>query len=61
MFVSPQDVMKTLGADILRLWIASSDYRYEISLSDEILKRTADTYRRIRKHCSIFAIQFEWL
>ena len=38
----------TLGADILRLWIASTDYRNEMSLSDEILKRSADAYRRIR-------------
>ena len=46
--VSPQKVMKTLGADIIRLWVAATDYRGEISVSDEILKRTADAYRRIR-------------
>lgn len=46
--IAPQDVIKTMGADILRLWVAGSDYRGEMSLSDEILKRTADTYRRIR-------------
>ncbi len=46
--VSPQTVMKTLGADIIRLWVAATDYRGEISVSDEILKRTADAYRRIR-------------
>lgn len=46
--VSPQDVMKTLGADIIRLWVAATDYRGEMSVSDEILKRTADAYRRIR-------------
>ena len=46
--VSPQDVMKTLGADIIRLWVAATDYRAEMSVSDEILKRTADAYRRIR-------------
>ncbi len=46
--VSPQDVIKTMGADILRLWIASTDYCYEMSLSQEILKRSADLYRRIR-------------
>ncbi len=46
--VSPQDVMKTLGADIVRLWVAATDYRGEMSVSDEILKRTADAYRRIR-------------
>ncbi len=44
----PQDVMKKLGADIIRLWVASTDYRAEMSVSDEILRRTADAYRRIR-------------
>ncbi len=46
--IEPQDVMKHYGADILRLWIASADYRNEMALSDEILKRVADSYRRIR-------------
>lgn len=46
--VDPQSVVSTLGADILRLWVASTDYRAEMSVSDEILKRTADAYRRIR-------------
>ena len=46
--IAPQKVIKTLGADMLRLWVAATDYRAEMSLSDEILKRTADAYRRIR-------------
>ena len=46
--ISPQKIMKTLGADILRLWVSSTDYTGEVSVSDEILKRTADAYRRIR-------------
>ncbi|AGG29897.1 isoleucine--tRNA ligase [Morganella morganii] len=46
--ISPQDVMNKLGADILRLWVASTDYSGEIAVSDEILKRSADSYRRIR-------------
>lgn len=46
--IEPQDILKTLGADILRLWIASTDYSNEMSLSQEILKRTADAYRRLR-------------
>jgi isoleucyl-tRNA synthetase len=46
--VAPQKVLKTLGADIIRLWVAATDYRAEMSVSDEILKRTADAYRRIR-------------
>ncbi len=46
--VLPQKVMSTLGADVLRLWVAATDYANEISVSDEILKRTSDSYRRIR-------------
>ena len=46
--VAPQKVMNALGADILRLWVASADYRTEMNVSDEILKRMADAYRRIR-------------
>jgi isoleucyl-tRNA synthetase len=46
--VAPQEVMDKLGADILRLWVASTDYGGEMAVSDEILKRTADVYRRIR-------------
>src|SRR5690606_32573934 len=46
--VAPQQVMKNLGADILRLWVAATEYRNEMSVSDEILKRVADGYRRIR-------------
>lgn len=46
--VAPEKVIKTLGADILRLWVATTDYRAEMSVSDEILNRTADMYRRIR-------------
>ncbi|TAM09654.1 MAG: isoleucine--tRNA ligase [Nevskiaceae bacterium] len=46
--VAPQQVTKTLGADILRLWVAASDYSGEIAISDQLLKRIADAYRRIR-------------
>ena len=46
--IAPQKVMDTLGADVLRLWIASTDYSGELSLSDEILKRVVESYRRIR-------------
>jgi isoleucyl-tRNA synthetase len=46
--VAPQSVMKDLGADILRLWVASTDYRGEMTVSNEILSRTADGYRRLR-------------
>ncbi len=46
--VAPQKVVNSLGADILRLWVAATDYRGEITVSDEIFKRTADSYRRLR-------------
>ena len=46
--VTPQEVMDKFGGDILRLWVASTDYTGEMTVSDEILKRTADSYRRIR-------------
>ena len=46
--ILPQKVVSTLGADVLRLWVASTDYANEISVSDEILKRMSDSYRRIR-------------
>jgi isoleucyl-tRNA synthetase len=46
--VVPQKVIASLGADVLRLWIAATDYANEIAVSDEILKRMADSYRRMR-------------
>lgn len=46
--VAPQQIANKLGADILRLWISAADYRYEMTVSDEIVSRTADAYRRIR-------------
>ena len=46
--VAPQKVMDTYGADILRLWTASTDYSGELTISDEILKRVSESYRRIR-------------
>lgn len=46
--VAPQTVMNQLGGDILRLWVAATDYSGELAVSDDILKRTADAYRRMR-------------
>lgn len=46
--VDPADVMAKSGADVLRLWVASVDYSQDVSISDEILKRTSETYRRLR-------------
>lgn len=46
--VSPQQIMKKFGADILRLWVASNNYSNEMSISNEILKRITDIYRKIR-------------
>lgn len=52
--VSPQKVANELGADILRLWVAATDFSGEMSVSDEILKRSADSYRRIRNTARFF-------
>ncbi|OGA28395.1 MAG: isoleucine--tRNA ligase, partial [Betaproteobacteria bacterium RIFCSPLOWO2_12_61_14] len=46
--IAPQQVADTLGAEILRLWVASTDYSGELSISNEILKRVVESYRRIR-------------
>jgi len=46
--IEPEKIVSSLGADILRLWVASTDYRNEMSVSDDVLKRAADAYRRIR-------------
>jgi isoleucyl-tRNA synthetase len=46
--IEPQQVSNTLGAEILRLWVAATDYSGELSISDEILKRVVESYRRIR-------------
>ena len=46
--IAPQKISDTLGADILRLWVAATDYSGELSISDEILKRVVESYRRIR-------------
>jgi isoleucyl-tRNA synthetase len=46
--MSPQAIMDSLGADILRLWVASSDYSGELTISNEILKRVVESYRRMR-------------
>ena len=46
--IAPQEVVNRLGADVLRLWVSATDYSGEMSVSGEILDRTADAYRRIR-------------
>ncbi|MBA3581500.1 MAG: isoleucine--tRNA ligase [Gammaproteobacteria bacterium] len=46
--IAPQQIFKTLGADILRLWVSATDYSTEMSVSTEILNRMSDSYRRIR-------------
>jgi isoleucyl-tRNA synthetase len=49
--IAPETLIKQSGADILRLWVASTDYRGDVNLSEEIMKRISDTYRRIRNTC----------
>jgi len=46
--LAPQKLWNSLGADVIRLWVAATDYSNEMSVSEEILKRMADSYRRIR-------------
>ncbi len=46
--ISPLDLIKDFGSDVLRLWVASTDYRNDVAMSPEIMKITADTYRTIR-------------
>ena len=50
-YVALDKLIAQYGADVLRLWIASSDYRNEVSISPEIMTRVVDTYRRIRNTC----------
>ncbi len=52
--IAPQKVMNELGADVLRLWVAATDFSAEMSVSDEILKRMSDSYRRIRNTARYF-------
>ena len=52
--IAPQDVIGKLGADVLRLWVAATDFSAEMAVSDEILKRTADSYRRLRNTARFF-------
>ncbi|MBI9092491.1 MAG: isoleucine--tRNA ligase [Desulfobacterium sp.] len=49
--VAPEKIIKTHGADILRLWVASADYRDDVRISDNIVKQLSDAYRRIRNTC----------
>ena len=46
--ISPQEVIEQYGADVLRLWVASSDYQSDINISREILKQMSESYRKIR-------------
>ncbi|HEX7326482.1 MAG TPA: isoleucine--tRNA ligase [Rhodanobacteraceae bacterium] len=57
--IEPQDVINRYGADILRLWIASANYRDDMALSEVILKRVADSYRRIRNTCRFLLANLE--
>jgi len=52
--ISPQKVINELGADVLRLWVASADFSAEMTVSDEILKRAGESYRRIRNTARYF-------
>ncbi|MEW5766440.1 MAG: isoleucine--tRNA ligase [bacterium] len=49
--ISPEEIISRYGADVLRLWVASEDYREDVRLGEEILKRMIDAYRKIRNTC----------
>jgi isoleucyl-tRNA synthetase len=49
--ITPDEVIKRYGAEILRLWVAAEDYRDDIKISEEILKRLTEAYRKIRNTC----------
>jgi isoleucyl-tRNA synthetase len=49
--ISPQDIIKKYGAEIVRLWVSAEDYRDDIRISEEILQRLSEAYRRIRNTC----------
>jgi isoleucyl-tRNA synthetase len=49
--ISPDTIIEKYGAEILRLWVASEDYRQDIRISDEIIKRLSESYRKIRNTC----------
>ncbi len=53
--VAPQEVMKTSGADILRLWVAASDYSDDLRIGPEILKSFVDNYRKLRNTLAVDA------
>ncbi len=46
--ISPQDIIKQFGADVLRLWVASADYKTDMHISENILKQISEAYRKIR-------------
>jgi isoleucyl-tRNA synthetase len=50
-YITPEELIPKYGAEVLRLWVAAEDYSEDIRLSDEILNRVADAYRRIRNTC----------
>ena len=52
--VAPQEVIAQYGADIIRLWAASSDYKADIRISKEILKQLSEVYRKIRNNHSLY-------
>lgn len=51
--IAPESIIKVYGADILRLWVASSDYRVDVRCSDAIFKQLSESYRKVRNTCRI--------
>ncbi len=57
--VIPSEVIEKYGAEILRLWVASEDYRDDVKVSDEILKQVSDSYRKLRNTIRYFLSNLE--
>jgi isoleucyl-tRNA synthetase len=57
--VAPESVIKQYGADVLRLWVVSADYRGDVSISKNIIKQLSDAYRRIRNTCRFMLGNFQ--
>jgi isoleucyl-tRNA synthetase len=57
--IAPQKIMDQFGADILRLWVATTDYSGELNISNEIIKGVADNYRRIRNTLRFLSANLE--
>jgi len=52
--IRPQEIIEKYGAEVLRLWVAAEDYTEDIRISDDIIQRLVESYRKIRNNCKVF-------